>query len=81
MTHPSISKCGLTSKIRRSLKVPGSLSSPFTHRYFGRSVFFGMKVHFRPVGKHAPPRPRRFDFFTSSVTSSGFMVTALRSIP
>ena len=77
MSAPSISRWGLDSKICRSLNVPGSLSSPLTQRYFGLSVFFGMNVHFSPVGKHAPPRPRRLDFFTSSVTSSGFIPSAL----
>jgi hypothetical protein len=29
-----------------------------------------MKDHFRPVGKPAPPRPRRPDFFISSMMAS-----------
>ena len=33
----------------------------------------GTNVHLRPVGKPAPPRPRRPDFLTSSVTFSGVM--------
>ena len=35
MTMPSISACGLRSMISRSLKVHGSDSSAFTHRYAG----------------------------------------------
>jgi len=31
----------------------------------------GTKDHFMPVGKPAPPRPRRLDFFTSSMMDSG----------
>src|SRR4051794_36854842 len=30
-----------------------------------------MKDHFRPVGNPAPPRPRRPDFFISSMIASG----------
>jgi hypothetical protein len=40
-----------------------------------------MKLHLRPVGKPAPPRPRRADFFISAMIWSGgiFSVTILRS--
>ncbi len=55
----------------------GSLSSPFTTRYTGsasRSI-----DHFLPASKPAPPRPSRLAVCTSSLTSSGAMVSALRS--
>ncbi len=57
--------------ITRSLYVPGSLSSALTQRYRGLGLSFGRKPHFIPVGNPAPPRPRRFDFLTSAMMSSG----------
>jgi hypothetical protein len=35
-----------------------------------------MNDHFMPVGKPAPPSPRRFDFLTSSVMAAGSMARA-----
>ena len=34
--------------------------------------------HFMPVAKNAPPRPRSFDAFTSSITASGAIAARLR---
>src|SRR2546421_722275 len=40
-----------------------------------------MNDHLVPVGKPAPPRPRRPLALTSSMTSSGVMPTAWRRVP
>ncbi len=55
----------------RSLQVPGSPSSVLQTRYFWPGNWRGMKLHFRPVGKPAPPRPRRPEAFTSAMTWLG----------
>merc|ERR1719221_1001557 len=58
--------------ISRSLHVPGSDSSALTTRYCGLDLLFlGMKDHFSPEGKPAPPRPRRPDAFMSAMMRSG----------
>ena len=38
--------------------------------YFCIGALRGMNDHFRPVGKPAPPRPRRPEAFTASMTCS-----------
>src|SRR5919106_559005 len=58
MITPSTSVCGLAIISGMSLQVPGSDSSALTTRYFGLGLSCGMKPHFMPVGKPAPPRPR-----------------------
>ena len=79
MMIPSSTSKGPRSMIMRSLNEPGSDSSPFTTITFMRSFVFGMKLHFSPVAKPAPPRPRRPDAFTISTTCSGVCASALRS--
>src|SRR5438552_1239410 len=67
----SRSRCGSPSIRWRSLKMPGSPSSPLTTRYFGAPVAARHAAHFTAVGKYAPPRPARPAARTSSMTSSG----------
>ena len=60
-----------------SLQVPGSDSSALTTRYFGFGLSCGMKPHFMPVGKPAPPRPRRPESLTCSMIAAGSWPSAL----
>ena len=55
--------------ISRSLNVPGSPSSVLHTTYFSPGNERGIKLHFKPVGKPAPPRPRKSDALTESITS------------
>ena len=73
---PSMTECGSCSKIRRSLQVPGSLSSPLQSTYFGLTDCLGTNDHFIPVLNPAPPRPRKPEFFTSAMMASGCMASA-----
>jgi hypothetical protein len=68
---PSMTMCGLNIRRSRSLQVPGSPSSELQTRYFAPGNWRGMKLHLSPVGKPAPPRPRRPDALTSAITCSG----------
>jgi hypothetical protein len=42
-------------------------------------TFLSTNCHFMPVGKPAPPRPRRPDAFTASMIASGVIVSAFFS--
>src|SRR5207249_8830104 len=79
MTIPSMSRCGSLSSSVRSLKVPGSPSSALMTTYFVTAGSLGMNFHLRPVANPAPPRPRRPDLSTSSITASDDMDSARRS--
>ena len=68
-----MSLCGSCLMISRSLHVPGSPSSALTTKYFGLPSVTGtfMNDHLRPVGKPAPPRPRRPESLTCCWIHSG----------
>ena len=62
--------------IMRSEKVPESPSSALQTTYLGVAGASAAVFHLMPVGKPAPPRPRRPDFVTSAITASGPMSIA-----
>ncbi len=74
---PSMTECGSCSKIRRSLQVPGSLSSPLHRTYLGLADCLGTNDHFIPVENPAPPRPRSPEFLTSLMMASGSIAKRL----
>ncbi len=75
---PSISMCGVFCISSRSLKVPGSDSSALHTRYLSIAPL-GRNETFLPIGKPAPPRPRRPEASSSCSTASGGIASALRS--
>src|SRR5690349_11869072 len=79
MAAPSMSRCGLAIISGTSLHAPGSDSSALTTRKCGLLSPFGRKLHFMPVAKPAPPRPRSPASRTSAMTSSRDMPSAFGS--
>src|ERR1700712_916722 len=77
MITPSTRVCGEAIISGMSLQVPGSDSSALTTRYLGLGLSCGMNDHFIPVGKPAPPRPRRPESFTAVTTSAGCIRSAV----
>ena len=72
MVMPSISEKGSPSMIMRSAKVPVSPSSALTHDIFLSPAGQSATVfHLMPVGKPAPPRPRRPEAAISATVASG----------
>ncbi len=59
MIMPSITACGSPSMMEASMNAPGSPSSPLQMRYLTGPGEAAANFHFMPVGKPAPPRPRR----------------------
>ena len=73
MAIASRTACGSPSRMERSMNAPGSPSSALQQTYLssGSALLTAQNFHFWPVGKPAPPRPRRPAFLMISITSSG----------
>ncbi|MNQ64078.1 hypothetical protein D3C85_784820 [compost metagenome] len=70
MVMPSISTKGSSSITMRSEKVPESPSSALQTMYFCAAWQPATVRHLIPVGKAAPPRPRRPESSTSAMIAS-----------
>src|SRR5690349_2731719 len=69
---PSSTRCGWVARISRSLNVPGSDSSALQITYVGVFSWAATRSHLRPVGKPAPPMPRRPLSFRAAMMQAGF---------
>src|SRR5271168_975298 len=67
---PSTTRCGKCVRMKRSLNVPGSLSSALHTMNFSGPAAWRTICHFDSVGKPAPPRPRSPEAF--SVSNAAF---------
>ena len=76
---PSTSRKGSASINSRSAKVPESPSSALQTMYFCGPGAASTVSHLIPVGKPAPPRPRRPDAFIRAATSAGDRASAASS--
>src|SRR5580765_6211810 len=74
--QPSSIRCGTRDITSRSLNAPGSDSSALTTRYFGLGLLRSTSDALRPIGKPAPPRPRRFEACSSAISSSDVIPAA-----
>src|SRR6266545_6292950 len=77
--QPSISRWGVRAMISRSLNAPGSDSSALTTTYFGFGLFWSISEALRPIGKPAPPRPRKVASLISWTTAAGVIARARAS--
>jgi len=68
---PSTTAWGSPSMRLRSMKAPGSPSSPLARTYRGSPEALRQESHLVPVGKPPPPRPRSPESVTARSTSSG----------
>ena len=59
--------------MERSIKAPGSPSSPLQTMYFTSETFLRTLSHLRPAGKPPPPRPRRPESEISRQMASSVM--------
>src|SRR5450830_1136858 len=81
MVIASTMLCGSPSRMRRSLKVPGSPSSALHTMYFSSLCSFATMPHFSPVGNPAPPRPWSLLSVRTWITSPGCIARAFARAP